>query len=290
MTPARVLVLDDEGVSREILARVLRREGMQVEVFEKPDDALARIALKGFDLVVTDLMMPGTNGFDFVRALREHNPCVPTLIVTGYGSVQSAKQATSLGVVGYVLEPFTHRELAGAAHLALRAARPLGALGPGRLAQAPAGPAKTRAPLVEASPRGTDLAAWLFGAGDCLASVLCAVVTALAVRTVVSPAWDVALAMVAGMAIGTVVHLALGLLAAPALGVVQSMIASGVAGMYGGMLFGMRDAMHAGPTPWHHVLWVGIAFGLLVYLGVAALDRVARGVVFDVGVADDDEL
>lgn len=116
-----------------------------------------------------------------------------------------------------------------------------------------------------------------FAAGDYVAGGLTGATTALAVRAVVSPHLDMVLAMLIGTAAGTVVHLAIGLLTSPILGLFHCMIPGGLTGMYGGMLFAMRDAMqeHAGSVG--HAVMVGVLFGAVVTAGVRLYDRALRG-------------
>ena len=101
-----------------------------------------------------------------------------------------------------------------------------------------------------------------FALGDYAAGGMVGGVTAAGVRAVVDPTWDVALAMVVGMGIGMLCHLVVGLMLSPALGFFHVMVPAGVIGMYGGMLFGMRDAMQAVTSA--HALAVGVVFGVVV--------------------------
>src|SRR3989442_5834986 len=85
----------------------------------------------------------------------------------------------------------------------------------------------------------------LFTLGDLFSGMLVGAATALGVRAAVWPGMDMVLAMLIGTAIGMVIHLVLGLMLAPLLGMSETMIPASVIGMYGGMLFGMRDSMAA---------------------------------------------
>jgi len=107
---------------------------------------------------------------------------------------------------------------------------------------------------------------WLLRTGDCAGGALTAILTALAVRAVVPPHFDMVAAMMIGMALGTAVHLAVGILLAPLLGMFESMIPGMFIGMYGGMLFGMRDSMQRVTLTTD--LAVAAAFGVIVTLGV----------------------
>lgn len=120
-----------------------------------------------------------------------------------------------------------------------------------------------------------------FRIGDYLAGALTGGVTALAVRMVVGPQWDMVLAMAVGMTIGMSVHLSLLLILVPLLGDFEVMMPGALIGMYGGMLFGMRDSMQQTYISLSMVLAVGILWGLLVVLGVRWWDRQLKGEVFN---------
>lgn len=106
------------------------------------------------------------------------------------------------------------------------------------------------------------LHALLFAAGDYVAAGLMGTVTAAAVRLLINPGFDLALAMLLGAGIGTLVHLVIGALVSPLLGFFHVMVPASLIGMYGGMLFAMRDAMQPGSLG--HAVAVGAAFGLIV--------------------------
>ena len=113
---------------------------------------------------------------------------------------------------------------------------------------------------------------------DHIGGALVGLATAAAVHALVVLESDVALAMVIGMGVGMVVHMVVGLLLSPLIGFYQMMVIAGFVGMYGGMFFGMRDAMQM--VSWSHTLVVGVAFGVVV-TGVVtfyhwALTRAAR--------------
>ena len=115
----------------------------------------------------------------------------------------------------------------------------------------------------------------LFALGDCAAGVLIGVATAVAVRFVVSPGLDLAVAMVAGTAVGIVTHVVLGLALSPLLGMFHVMVPASLIGMYGGMLFAMRDSMQT--VSLAQAIAVGAAFGLFVVAGVRLYDWALRG-------------
>ncbi|HLE57046.1 MAG TPA: hypothetical protein VJB15_08185 [Rhodothermia bacterium] len=102
----------------------------------------------------------------------------------------------------------------------------------------------------------------LFFLGDCAAGALTGAATALVVRAVVAPGFDMVAAMMLGMLVGTAVHLVLGVALSPVLGMFETMVPGMFIGMHGGMLFGMRDSMQHNSLS--TALWVGAVLGALV--------------------------
>ncbi|VVM06417.1 putative methyltransferase YcgJ [Methylacidimicrobium cyclopophantes] len=119
----------------------------------------------------------------------------------------------------------------------------------------------------------------LFPLGDYLAGIFTGTLVAAAVRSLVAPGFDMALAMVLGMVVGMVIHLLLGFVLGPLLGMFQTMIPGSWIGMYGGMLFAMRDSMGAGSHTWVSALGVGALFGGMAVGAFHLYDRILRGPV-----------
>lgn len=119
----------------------------------------------------------------------------------------------------------------------------------------------------------------LFTIGDHLAGGVVGAVTAVGVRAVVSPQLDMVLAMLVGMAIGMIAHLVLTVLLAPLLDPFHVMVPGGLIGMYGGMMFAMRDTMQAHAGSLSQAILVGVVFGVIVVAGVRLYDRAITGPV-----------
>jgi hypothetical protein len=117
----------------------------------------------------------------------------------------------------------------------------------------------------------------LFAVGDYVGGALIGGTTAAAVRGLVSPETDMAIAMLLGMVVGMIVHMTLGLLMTPVLGMFHAMIPGSLIGMYGGMLFAMRDSMQAHAGSFDHAVGVGIGFGFLMIAAMRLYDRALRG-------------
>lgn len=139
-------------------------------------------------------------------------------------------------------------------------------------------PLVSKAAHMRAPERQTELLS--FRLGDYLAGILTGVLTALVVRLIVGPNWDMVIAMLAGMAAGMGVHLSLLVLLIPLLGAFEVMIPGGIIGMYGGMLFGMRDAMQQNIISLNEALAVGGLFGFVVVFVIRWWNRQLQGVMF----------
>jgi DNA-binding NtrC family response regulator len=108
---ARIAVLDDEPRMADVLSMVLRREGYDVHSFCDGAAALAALAERPFDLLVTDLRMPEPDGLAVLRGALELDPELPVILLTAHGSVSSAIEAIRRGAFDYVEKPFDNDEL-----------------------------------------------------------------------------------------------------------------------------------------------------------------------------------
>jgi response regulator RpfG family c-di-GMP phosphodiesterase len=108
---ARVLVVDDEPTIREMLADFLELEGYRVATAEDGVAALAALDGNRFDLVLTDMKMPRMGGITLVEQLRKHAPSTVAVIMTGFGTVETAIDAMKRGAYDYVLKPFKLEEV-----------------------------------------------------------------------------------------------------------------------------------------------------------------------------------
>ncbi|MBN1345975.1 MAG: sigma-54-dependent Fis family transcriptional regulator [Phycisphaerae bacterium] len=108
---ARVCVVDDQELMRDSLAQTLSYEDHTVDAFARPAEALERIKGAHYDVIVSDLKMPGMDGVSLLRALRQAGVDTPVVLMTAYGSVQSAVEAMKLGAFDYITKPFDAEEL-----------------------------------------------------------------------------------------------------------------------------------------------------------------------------------
>ncbi len=102
----RVLVVDDHASAREAVADVLRQAHYEVVACASATEALVKLAASSFDVVVTDLQMPGMNGLEFIREIERRRLDVQILMITAHASVTSAVEAMRLGAFDYIEKPF----------------------------------------------------------------------------------------------------------------------------------------------------------------------------------------
>jgi DNA-binding NtrC family response regulator len=107
----RLLAVDDSAATRELLHRNLTAYGYHVQTASGVSEALRIIEASLFDLVITDLKMPGASGLDLVRYVRENLKDTEVVMITGYPSVEGAVTAIKLGAEEYLPKPFTQEEL-----------------------------------------------------------------------------------------------------------------------------------------------------------------------------------
>ena len=118
--PARLLIVDDEEPVRRALARILSRKGY--ECISVEDATAAREALAGvpFDLVLSDMNMPGESGLDLVKSIVVDHPDTATVMCTGLDDAELARTAIEIGAYGYIVKPFEPNEILIAVMNALR--------------------------------------------------------------------------------------------------------------------------------------------------------------------------
>ena len=107
----KILLIDDDAGIRDNLQRVLHEEGYEVVIENRGDRGLERAVKEPFNVVITDLKLPGMNGLDLVRELHAAQPRLPIILVTAFGTTQTAIEATKLGAYDYLLKPFNIPQL-----------------------------------------------------------------------------------------------------------------------------------------------------------------------------------
>src|SRR5207249_848407 len=109
---ARICVVDDNELMRQSVTTALERDEHQVTAFRDAASAMAAIfGPPAFDVIVSDLKMPGMDGIEFLRQLRERQVETPLILMTAFASVPTAVQAMKLGAFDYLQKPFEVDEL-----------------------------------------------------------------------------------------------------------------------------------------------------------------------------------
>jgi two-component system, NtrC family, response regulator AtoC len=107
----RILIADDDEVSCELFAETLEDEGFTVEKVTSGDQALARLAETSFDLLIVDVRMPGTSGLEVTRIMHEKTPNLPIIVMTAFGSIETAVEAIHEGAFDFISKPMNLAEL-----------------------------------------------------------------------------------------------------------------------------------------------------------------------------------
>jgi DNA-binding NtrC family response regulator len=103
----KILIVDDEPDMLKLLSMTIQRKTpYQVSVTNNPLEALELAKKGGFDLVITDLKMPGLDGIELLRAVKSLNPDTPVIMMTAYGTVESASEAMEKGGFDFITKPF----------------------------------------------------------------------------------------------------------------------------------------------------------------------------------------
>ena len=103
----RILVVDDDQVVGKSFERVLTNKGYRVDTALSGREAFEKYAGADFDMVFTDLRMPDQDGLEVARRIKEMNPWLPIVVVTGYGTQESEAQAKAIGVAEFLQKPLT---------------------------------------------------------------------------------------------------------------------------------------------------------------------------------------
>jgi excisionase family DNA binding protein len=115
----RVLVVDDEASIRDLLSKTLALAEYDVDLAPDGRTALERLRIIPYDLLITDLKMPGVDGLAVIREARRLKADIPVIIITGFSTEASAIEAVNLGVSGYLTKPFRVPRVLAAASKAL---------------------------------------------------------------------------------------------------------------------------------------------------------------------------
>ena len=108
---AKILLVEDDSRTASALQKVLQAEGYKVDVIPRGDEGLAVATSNAFDLVLTDLKLPGLNGLELAGRLHAAKPKLPIIMMTAHGTTETAIEATKVGAYEYLIKPFEPEEL-----------------------------------------------------------------------------------------------------------------------------------------------------------------------------------
>jgi two-component system response regulator AtoC len=121
--PGRILIVEDDAALRDLLEEELRESGLEVETASGGHEALSILTARRCDVVVSDLVMPGMRGDELLAAIRDVDPEIPVVLVTAFGTIDSAVAAVKSGAYHYVAKPFSTEVLRSTIESALRERR-----------------------------------------------------------------------------------------------------------------------------------------------------------------------
>jgi DNA-binding NtrC family response regulator len=116
----RLLIVEDEETLRESLKRVFQREGYQVSAVGSAETALELFEEESFDLIVTDIILPGNTGIELLKRVKEVHPEQIVIIITAYASLETAVETLRAGAYDYIVKPIIHEEIKQIVKNALR--------------------------------------------------------------------------------------------------------------------------------------------------------------------------
>ena len=106
-----VLILDDEPIVVRRLKPALEKMGYEVETFTSSAEALARVAERDFDIVITDLKMEGVDGMEFLTRVKERSPSTEVIVITGFATMATTRESFQKGVFDFLAKPFKITEI-----------------------------------------------------------------------------------------------------------------------------------------------------------------------------------
>lgn len=109
--PLQILVVDDDKRMRSVLKSLLAEEGHEATACADGLEAISRCGKTAFDMVITDLIMPGASGIDVLKACRKSHPETLVVLITGFASLETAIQAIREGAYDYITKPFKMEEM-----------------------------------------------------------------------------------------------------------------------------------------------------------------------------------
>lgn len=115
----RLLIVEDEDTLCESLQRVFQREGYEVDIADSAESAFTLLEEKSYDLIITDIILPGISGIELLVKYRKKNPSQKVIVITAFASLASAVEAIKAGACDFIVKPLMHDEMKKAVRSAL---------------------------------------------------------------------------------------------------------------------------------------------------------------------------
>ncbi len=115
----KILLIDDEEEFASTLAERLELRGYIAKISKDGESGISLLTHDSFDIVILDLMMPGLNGLDTLKQIKEINKHLPVILLTGHGSTQDGTKGISIGAFDFLIKPLDIKELIKKIHLAI---------------------------------------------------------------------------------------------------------------------------------------------------------------------------
>jgi len=107
----RLLIIEDENTLCQSLQRVLCREGYEVDVADSAESAFTLLEKKSYNLIITDIILPGLSGIELLTTYRKQNPLQKVVVITAYASLTTAVEAIEAGASDFIIKPIMHDEM-----------------------------------------------------------------------------------------------------------------------------------------------------------------------------------
>jgi len=107
----RLLIVEDEDTLCKSLQRVFSKEGYEVDRSDSAESAFKLLENKSYDLIITDIILPGISGIELMTKYRETNPAQKVIIITAYASLTTAVEALKAGASDFIIKPLMHDEI-----------------------------------------------------------------------------------------------------------------------------------------------------------------------------------
>jgi DNA-binding NtrC family response regulator len=115
----RLLIIEDEDTLCESLKRVFMRDGYEVDSADSAEAAFKFLEDRSYDLIITDIILPGISGIELLTKYRKKNPAQKVMVITAYASLTTAVESIKAGACDFIIKPLMHDEMKKAVRKAL---------------------------------------------------------------------------------------------------------------------------------------------------------------------------